>query len=439
MTGDTVTRMRLELKSWEESEGGLVSNFSQTPPIIRDIGDRLRQLEYLCVEYLGMNLPNYDVELQGLLQSLSSLREVRLPCLCLDASFAQIISRHRHLRTISIEFKYCPYTCVEATRTLYRSDTPLHRGAFPSLHELSCTARDLPDLSSFLTQPAFPLCNLVTLWCHTRAMPSHEALMGLLESLTSNCHSLNTLALSFNQLAYHDENELQSIPHIHLQHLVPISRLSHLQWFEFRHPYPLEGTDDDVRQLTSRCPRIKGLLLNPNPLLLKSTSLTLIALKVLVLQCPQMQKIGLYIDARVVPVATPLFIARMPGHTGRGNTIRTTRPGHGLSPSAFRPASTAPITLTLDSSIIPVIEDGCYDDYSSIAKYVTGLPFSSEIFLWDRSYDKIRVHLGSDPYEDDKDSRERGWETIASIANLIMETKIRTREELLALLFDAPP
>lgn len=287
---------------------------SRVPTILENIRDQLPQLKDLDIYYeMGTEgLPPYDDEIAGLLQALPKLTTLSLPLFCLNASMIRALSQHQSLESILVDSSstYVPYPCNERERerSLVLPNKLLETGAFPSLNQLSLSTPSLTDAQKFFTQPGFPGTNLRSLWFHTTTIPSPASFGELLTYLAGVCPFLTDLEMILQARQYSRRSDFSSVEALGARDLHPLLGFNSLHVFRIRHPYPIDISDTELRELVSKWPRLCVFDLNPHPVVSKVPTLTLGAFVTLATYCPYLFEIGLYVDATAAPPSVPPWI-----------------------------------------------------------------------------------------------------------------------------------
>lgn len=285
----------------------------RNPTVLENIASRMPQIQQLDILYVSKTAP-YDDELLELLQSLTMLTQVRLPFQYFDASVARTLSGAQHLQYVYLdsELPIITYPSGATPRPLTRPDRPLIENPFPSLHYFSLSTPNLHDIITFASQPAQPLRNLESLWIHSPQISPAQAVRNFLEALVLASPVLGRLELHLHDFVYKNGNALRQVQPLTAEDILPILHFEKLFVFRIAHPYPIQLNDGDVHEIATRWPHMQKLHLNPNPVIPMETTLTLSAIIPLLLNCPNIYSISLFLDATQT---TPTALEPVSGFT----------------------------------------------------------------------------------------------------------------------------
>lgn len=374
------------------------------PSTLDSIRERLIHLEYvnICLENESIRIP--DECLIALFKSLSRLKYLSLPILCLNLPIIVALSGHPRLQAINCDLEppFVLHTHQVSSRPTLCSDEPLDVGAFPSLKIIQFSIGKIMHATSFLTMPHFPLRNLASLWIHVRSAPSSKSVEIFLEDLVPTSPLLEELSLAFHRIIYSaSKNNFDTIPHLHIHHLFPFLRFPRLNSFTVTHPYPIQMTDADVIKIATNSPLLEVLSLNPIPIVTAPTTLTLGSLLPLALHCPSLRKVGLYLDASV---SIPL--------------------------PAINRLNTSSMELSLGRSPLSTTVDAAVTTYPSIAEYLASFLSHSSTWTWpdaERYTAEVKkpeewLPAFATDYHD-WEEYERGWKVIEAMTHLILKDR----------------
>ncbi|KAJ6544789.1 hypothetical protein DFH09DRAFT_873070, partial [Mycena vulgaris] len=256
-------------------------------PFFRDVASRMPQLT--CLD-LRTNMPMHDMEdsMIFLLQSLVKLRKVIFPRFQCTTRIAETLARSEDLSCL--EFQYFPQQgCGDPADTqVFRPK--LKMGAFPSLWDLSLTVT-LDDGVQFMRN-SFAPTNLTALYLDSQLVESPAVVHELLSVLADTCQLLESLGIVTLISA-----NLPSEERISFATLRPLQNFPNLTIFELIHQNPLDLTMDDLDQLARSWPSLRKLILNNEPAVSEQSALTLKALLPFSRHCPELEQLGLFINA----------------------------------------------------------------------------------------------------------------------------------------------
>ncbi|KAJ8592766.1 hypothetical protein M405DRAFT_812276 [Rhizopogon salebrosus TDB-379] len=172
----------------------------------------------------------------------------------------------------------------------------LEEGAFPMLQELHINAR-LEDITRFMNTDFSPI-NIMSLSIDTYVEHEPEQLHMLLVTLSDRCHLLSELCISLMHVSA--PLELCPAHQITFDTLRPVLSFRNLTAFEVFHKYPINITLEEIEELASRWPSLKSLCLNEEPLVMSDFTLDLRALLPFARHCPNLYRLGLFMDATTV-------------------------------------------------------------------------------------------------------------------------------------------
>ncbi|KAK7033004.1 hypothetical protein R3P38DRAFT_2700446 [Favolaschia claudopus] len=265
-------------------------------PTFRDITSRMPHLLTLD---LRSHIPMHDMEdnILFLLRGLPKLRKVVFPRFSITTRVAQTLQHHENLGCIEFQYEL-NQGCGDPQDTEVFAPT-LKQGGFPSLYDLSLTCT-VQDLTTFMGQPSAPT-NLTALYVDSRLVESPTAIHELLTVLVESCQLLESLGI-ITLIEYSEwSRSLAHIPmtdRVNYSTLRPVQNFPNLTIFEITHQYPLDLTLEDLEQLARSWPSLRKLILNNEPLVCNEpSSLTLKALIPFAQYCPELEQLGLFINA----------------------------------------------------------------------------------------------------------------------------------------------
>ncbi|THU97556.1 hypothetical protein K435DRAFT_777985 [Dendrothele bispora CBS 962.96] len=205
-------------------------------------------------------------------------------------------------------------------------------GCFQTLETLVLCS-EYSTASSMLCCTTFP--RLENLEIYTGSLESRSGLQSLLSNIQKNCHSLVKLSLGIESLAQSRiSQEISSLSvQTHLHHLYcitladlsPILSITPLLSFEILCPFCLELGLDDLEQIASAWPKLKSL--NLNAFLLDTTlfpevqRLDLRSILPFARHCPDIEELGIFLDAESRSVPSESDIDALPSHFTKLKTL----------------------------------------------------------------------------------------------------------------------
>ncbi|KAJ7127121.1 hypothetical protein C8R44DRAFT_874200 [Mycena epipterygia] len=278
-------------------------------PFFRDVASRMPHLT--CLD-LRTNIPMHDMEdnMMFLLQNLAKLRKVVFPRFEFTTRIAETLAQLEDLGCV--EFQYLPEQgCGDpADSRVFRP--ALKMGAFPSLWDLSMTVT-LEDATRFMKLPFAPT-NLTTLYIDSRLVESPAAVHELLTVLAETCQLLESLGIITLICEVEQSQSLADLPNeerINFSTLRPLLNFPNLTVFELIHQNPLDLKMEDLEQLARSWPSLRKLILNNEPVISDHCPLTLKALLPFAQHCPELEQLGLFINASTADLP-PTYPARSP-------------------------------------------------------------------------------------------------------------------------------
>ncbi|KAJ7475723.1 hypothetical protein FB451DRAFT_1173730 [Mycena latifolia] len=257
-------------------------------PFFRDVASRMPHLT--CLD-LRTNMPmrNMEDDMIFLLKNLVKLRKVVFPRFELTTRIAETLAQLEDLGCA--EFQYMPEQGVgdPADTQVFRPN--LKMGAFPSLWDLSLTV-SLSDGIEFMRN-SFAPTNLTALYLDSHLIESAAAVHELLSVLAETCQLLESLGV----VTLISSVDLPSEEHITFSTLRPLQNFPNLTIFELIHQNPLDLTLEDLDQLARSWPSLRKLILNNEPAVSSHSTLTLKALLPFAKHCPELEQLGLFINA----------------------------------------------------------------------------------------------------------------------------------------------
>ncbi|KAF8207595.1 hypothetical protein K438DRAFT_2078157 [Mycena galopus ATCC 62051] len=284
-------------------------------PFFRDVVSRMPNLTTLDIRSV---VPMHSIEpsMVFLLQNLTKLRKVVLPRFSVTTHIAQTLQHLEDLGTV--EFQYgSEHGCGDPSDTEVFKPT-LTMGAFPSLFDWSLTC-SVEDCASIMRQSSAPT-NLTALYVDSRLMESPAAVHELLTVLAQTCQLLESLGII---TLVNDTEPLQALAdvpteeRINYSTLRPVQDFPNLTIFEITHQYPLDLKLADLEQLARSWPSLRKLVLNNEPVVSNECPLTLEALIPFAKYCPELEQLGLFINASTADLPSNYQLDLPPSYRSR--------------------------------------------------------------------------------------------------------------------------
>ncbi|EPQ57640.1 hypothetical protein GLOTRDRAFT_74552 [Gloeophyllum trabeum ATCC 11539] len=276
----------------------------------------LQKLNSFCEKVVARmpNITHLDVRVRGppvsaqvfqphilyLIRGLPRLEKIILPMYWVTAEVMNVASKLQNLGTLQFE-------TVKGQGEGYRSDVEclaptFSPGSFPALWDLSLNGL-LSDCTNLLDSPHAP-SNLTTIAVHSVVMETATAIQQFFECLARNCRGLQELYV----VAVDPRSPLRrSEERITLQTLAPLFACAKLKTLELLHEYPMNMSQEDMEVVATKWPLLEQLKLCSEPFTQEKSTLTLRALLPFARHCPNLEFLGLYVDATAadLPLATP--------------------------------------------------------------------------------------------------------------------------------------
>ncbi|KAJ6577212.1 hypothetical protein B0H19DRAFT_932930 [Mycena capillaripes] len=283
-------------------------------PFFRDIVSRMPNLTVLDIRSNDMN--KIEDSMVYLLRSLLKLRKVVFPRFSLTTHLAETL---QHLADLAcVEFQYvAEQGCGDPADTeVFRP--LLKMGAFPSLCDLSLTC-GIEDCTSLMKQTSAPT-NLTALYVDSRLMESPATVHEILELLANNCQLLESLGIvTLINVADPPPTlaDVLSTERISYATLQPLQKFPNLTIFEIIHQYPLDLKLEDLEQLARSWPSLRKLILNNEPVVSDDCPLTLKALIPFAKHCPELEQLGLFINASTADLPSTYEVELPPSYRSK--------------------------------------------------------------------------------------------------------------------------
>ncbi|KAJ7637620.1 hypothetical protein DFH06DRAFT_1054123 [Mycena polygramma] len=264
-------------------------------PFFRDVVSRMPHLTSLDIR-TNNPMHNMQDDMIYLLRSLLKLRKVIFPRFNVTTHVAETLQNLPDLGCI--EFQYATEQGCGDPNDIEVFRPMLKMGAFPSLCDLSLTC-SIEDFTSFMGQASAPT-NLTAVYVDSKLMESPTAVHELLAALADTCQLLESLGILSLISTVDAPPALADVPsaeRISFSTLQPLQKFPNLTIFEIIHQYPLDLKLEDLEQLARSWPSLQKLILNNEPVVSDTSPLTLKALIPFAQHCPELQQLGLFINA----------------------------------------------------------------------------------------------------------------------------------------------
>lgn len=278
-------------------------------PFFQDIVERMPNITNLSIRsYVAVK--DVEPDLANLISRLIKLHTVTFPQFYLTSKITEALSVLPNLNVI--EFQYLSEQGFGNVDDVMPYTPDLTENAFPTLWDYSLTAA-FDDLTRFFNLEFAPT-NLTSLYIDSFLLETTTSIHRLLSIVADTCQMLKLLALvsirDVASVALADDAEQYSIT---FNHLKPILKLANLRSLEILHHYPLALKEEDTEIFAASWPSLESLILNDEPVLLKESNLTAAALLPFARHCPDLIRLGLFLDTSsietlVTPFTTLPFV-----------------------------------------------------------------------------------------------------------------------------------
>lgn len=275
---------------------------------IQDVDQVIQHMPHIStLSLLGDCLAlNFNTEVIDLCTKLTYLHTVILSRHTLSPLLLQTLMRKPTMSSIeidtaSINFQHQYPTSARSASCRWLD--PAARFPMECMTKLLAFGITLPDIHlchSFFASGPVPTIRLqrIQLFLSYPQLSLEPQLRNFLHDLCDWSPNLSSLELTMVVDA-HFPSELAQIDHLSFHTIEPLLQLSQLQTLIFVHSYPIQITDSEAGVLARGWPEIRRLELNPNPVVLDSTSTTLRAITAFARWCPRITHLSLYLDGTV--------------------------------------------------------------------------------------------------------------------------------------------
>lgn len=182
------------------------------------------------------------------------------------------------------------------------SDLQLTRAFVEPLRQFSIALPSLQAMRSLLFQYNFDLSSMVNLDLYIAfpSLVSKQELKLFAAELSRLCFRLSSLSLTMVS-GIRSPSDLPLVQVIDFDAIQPFLGISSIESFRMTHTYPLLILDSEIRTLFRSWPLLQSLYLNPNPVVLIESRLTMACISTVIRDCPRLEEASLYVDAQSLP------------------------------------------------------------------------------------------------------------------------------------------
>ncbi|KAI0320857.1 hypothetical protein OF83DRAFT_1168946 [Amylostereum chailletii] len=319
-----------------------------------DITERMPHLTDLVIDHIpALN----GASIAAMLRALPKLKRVLLPKHALHGPVLTELGRLPELEVIGYDSQGGLKTHESHINV---SPEP---GAFPVLWDLGLGST-LTDMKHFLVGGAL-LPKLTHLFLESINVEEPASIQDTFSAIAEGYPQLKSFSVDIGVdilTAYTD-----NIKPLSFEHIRPLLPLHQLTTLEIRHNLSLCLSEESLVELGTALPNLQNLLLNCDPLRLGSPSLTLHALLPLAEFCPNLRRLGLYVDACATETLTVPKRASKPRFT----SLRYVN--FGTSPIG---TSVVPVALFLSALFADA-------DADTVVKVEAGVMWNEDLFVDD--------------------------------------------------------
>ncbi|KZT24176.1 hypothetical protein NEOLEDRAFT_1067762 [Neolentinus lepideus HHB14362 ss-1] len=285
-------------------EDQVVASLEKLRSFCENVISRMPELAHLDIRVRGspVSIRSFEPFVLELIGGLPKLEIITLPNYWITTEVLNEVSKLQNLAVLQYEDTRAQ---GEGLRSDVESLFPIFdEGAFPSLWDLSLSTR-LSSLTGVLNSPYAP-SHLTTLAVHSLVMETATAIQQFFEALAQSCQGLQDLYV----VAIDVTSPLrQSEERITLRTIEPLFGCTRIKTFELMHEYPMSMYQEDMEVIATKWPLLENLKLDSEPFSAEKSPLTLRALLPFATHCPNLQFLGLYVDATTadLPSSAPPF------------------------------------------------------------------------------------------------------------------------------------
>lgn len=261
--------------------------------------------------------PTFSNQLEVLIKGLPNLTTYERPAELLSPLTMRPFLSLVNLERIAVTRSHSNVTQdqVNAEKERLAGSFDIPRGSFLSLKYLDVNALTIFPVTSLLNDVNFPSQRLVDLWINLLVTEETSAmyLQELLRTISSSCTGLESLIIRFSLLPGQTKDDaLEDHQPLKLSHIQDFLEIERLKVFSIEHILGLSLTLDDITYIANRARRFRTLWLNPKPYHLMNPGLSLEAVVIFADKCPQLKRLGLFLDASL-PLVNEYPIVRFGG------------------------------------------------------------------------------------------------------------------------------
>lgn len=300
------TQRRFAVLFMNESVRRFTFRLDDEPEPLRPFFDNIpARMPHLMVLDLrtSRSASSIEKDFVHLLSELPCLEKVVLPLYHVTDSIMGALAKLPNLGVI--EFQYLQDQGIGDKADVENFDPHVTEDGFPVLWDLSLSAhlsKFIPVLVDTLAPAAK---NLTSLYLHAISVKSEASVHEYFTAVGENFPLIKSIymeALPGSTMSTQWSGVEPQFEALTLDTLKPLLDCPHLTTFALMYPIPLCLTLDDLETMTSQWPTLEVLDLNKEPVILGSAlgtrpNLTLRALLPFVQNCPNLRKLGLYLDA----------------------------------------------------------------------------------------------------------------------------------------------
>lgn len=252
-------------------------------------------------------------EISLLCKSMKHLRIIILPPAAMTLSILDAFARIPTLETVRLAENdpSSHYTMTPIVPTALLSSCPaLQQNAFPTIINMALTAPTPYILRPFVSQHNFPGYRLRALWLRFTLGPfvPRMEVRSLLACLRASCANLEDLTL---RLGPYSASAIHTVIHLEPIYYADIAgafKFEHLKHLYIDHTAAIIISTTHISQIAKNASRLRTLWLNPHPAISLDErylgALPISSLGYFAKHCPQLESLGLYLDAIPKPSAS---------------------------------------------------------------------------------------------------------------------------------------
>lgn len=310
-----------------------IQSYMGTTPILwsqcRSVVDRMPFITTLHLQFddaLALRAP-----ISFLCSMLTNLTTITLPIHTLIEDIICALSGLPRLQSIEMskEVNLHPSRFHDSDVIKQFDPTRMHIGphGFPRLEKISFSAPSVEAAMVFLTHHIFHRAQIKDI--HVR-VPFALGVRGpsvteMLRALGRYIPLLEKLELWLAPSGTQSTSRIRQMDRLGPEELRNTDCFIHLTVLEVHHAMPLNFNNADMEKLVSGLPSIEILILNPHPVIPRSTRISFTVLSVIAHSCPRIKELGIFVDG--------LLPFSLPQDTGVFHELRLLRLGRSVLPS----------------------------------------------------------------------------------------------------------